>query len=325
MHRILIGMVVAQLILVGLVFFLPRPGQAVAAPMLGDIKAEDITSLAIRDDQGKSIRLAKGASGWVLPDASDFPADSAKVTPLEAKLAALKTGKLVAQNESNFKRLQVADDTYQRKIDITTASGVQRTLYLGTSAGGSATHARVSGQKDVYVASDLTPYAANADAASWINAQYLEVAQADVVGLMLSNASGKYSFEKDAQGNWTMSGLGTGEVLNTNNLSTVLTIATSIRMTRPLGKTDQPEYGMAQPSATVTLRTKKDNQEKSTTVTIGARDAKESAYVIKSSESPYYVQVADYSVSELVERKKENFLQLPTPTPGPSPTPVPKQ
>jgi hypothetical protein len=322
LHQILIGLLAVQLILVGLVFFLPKPGQAAATPLLGATKAEEITSLAIRDDKGTSIKLAKGAAGWTLPDAGDFAADSAKITPVTVKLAALKAGRSVAQNEANFKRLQVADEAFQRKIEIGTAGGTSYTLYLGSSAGGRATHARLSGQGDVYIASDLAPFDVNADAASWINAAYLDVPQADVTNLTLKNAQGQFVFEKNAQGQWTMPGLAPGEQFSTNNFTTVLTYASSLRMTRPLGKADQPSYGMAQPTAVVTLKTKKDTQEKTITLTIGAKDAGDSSYIVKSSESPYYVKVNDYSVNELVTRGKVNFLQQPAP--GATPTATPK-
>ena len=58
LHQILIGLLAVQLILVGLVFFLPKSGQAAATPLLGATKAEDITSLVIQDDKGASIKLA---------------------------------------------------------------------------------------------------------------------------------------------------------------------------------------------------------------------------------------------------------------------------
>ena len=134
LHQILIGVLVAQLILVGLVFFLPKPGQAAATPLLGTLKAEDITSLVIRDDKGTTLKLAKSASGWVLPDAGDFPADGAKITPVTVKLAALKTGRSVAQNEANFKRLQVADDTFQRKVEIGHGRGARPTPCISAPA-----------------------------------------------------------------------------------------------------------------------------------------------------------------------------------------------
>lgn len=323
LHQVLIGLLVIQLILVGLVFFLPKPGQAAAAPLLGATKAEEITSLVIRDDKGASIKLAKGAAGWSLPDAGDFAADGAKITPVTVKLAALKAGRSVAQNEANFKRLQVADETFQRKVEIGTAGGTSYTLYLGSSAGGRATHVRLSGQNDVFIAADLAPFDLNADAASWINASYVEAAQADVTSLTLKNAQGQFVFAKNAQGQWTMPGLAPGEQFSANNFTTVLTYASSLRMTRPLGKSDQPAYGMAQPAAVVTLKTKKDTQEKTITLTIGAKDATDNTYIVKSSESPYYVKVNDYSVSELVTRGKANFLQQPTPASGATPTAKP--
>lgn len=322
LHQILIGLLAVQLVLVGLVFFLPRPGQAAATPLLGTLKAEDITALAILDDRGVSIRLAKAGEGWVVADADGFPADAARITPMTVKLAALKAGRSVAQNAANFKRLQVADDAFQRKIEIGTAGGAY-ILYLGSSAGGRATHVRLSGQNDVYIASDLAPFDLNADATSWINLSYLEVAQADVTALTLKNASGEFVFEKNAQGQWTMQGLAPDELFSTNNFSTVLTYASSLRMTRPLGKSDQPAYGMAQPSAVVTLKTKQGDQEKTITLTIGARDATDNTYIVKSSESPYYVKVNDYSVNELVTRGKANFLQQPTPVMTPAATPKP--
>lgn len=324
LHQILIGLLVVQLILVGLVFFLPKPGQAAATPLLGAAKAEDITSLVIQDDKGTRIKLAKGASGWVLSDVGDFAADSAKITPVTVKLAGLKAGRSVAQNEANFKRLQVADDAFQRKIEIGTSGGASYTLYLGASAGGRATHARLGGQKDVYIAADLAPFDVNADAASWINASYVEAPQADVTSLTLKNAQGQFVFEKNAQGQWAMQGLAAGEQFSANNFTTVLSYASSLRMTRPLGKSDQPAYGLAQPAAVVTLKTKKDSQEKTITLTIGAKDATDSTYIVKSSESSYYVKVNDYSVSELVTRGKANFLQQPTPAPGGTPIATPK-
>ncbi|MEJ5197650.1 MAG: DUF4340 domain-containing protein [Anaerolineae bacterium] len=322
-QQILSGLLVAQLVLVGLVFFLPTSGQAAAAPLLGGLKAEDITSLTIRDERGTTIRLAKAASGWVVADADDFPADATKITPITAKLAGLKAGRSVAQSEASYKRLQVADDAFQRKVEIGTAGGTGYTLYFGTSAGGRAMHVRVAGQKDVYIAPDLASFDLNADAPSWINATYLEISSSDVVSLTLKNANGEFFFEKDAQGQWTMRGVQPGEVFSANNFSTVLTYATSIRMKQPLGKSEQPSYGMAQPGAVVTMKTKKDNQEKIYTLTIGARDASDSTYIVKSSESPYYVKVNDYSVSELVTRGRANFILQPTPTPTPGPTPTP--
>ncbi len=322
LQRILAGVLILQVIL-AVIVFLPRPGAAgTAAPMLGEVKAEDVNSLAIRDDQGKTIRLVKAAGGWTLADAGDYPADATKLTPVLSKLVALKTGRPATQTAASHARLQVADDKYVRKLDITTSGGASKTLYLGSTAGAGATHIRLGGQNDVYLASGLSTWELNTDAASWIDTLYVNVTQADVTSLTLGNANGQLSFTKDAAGAWKLDGLAAGETLNASAITGLLGQVTQLRMTRPLGKNDDPAYGLAKPGAMATLKTKKDTQEKTITLTVGAKDATDSSYVVKSSDSPYYVRVAEFGVKDLVEKKRDGFLQVP-PTPAPVATPKP--
>jgi hypothetical protein len=60
----------------------------------------------------------------------------------------------------------------------------------------------------------------------------------------------------------------------------------------------------------VTLET----ADRTVTLRMGAKDADAGSYVVKSSESPYYVQVAEVSLRALVENARDAFLQEP-PTP----------
>jgi len=91
-------------------------------------------------------------------------------------------------------------------------------------------------------------------------------------------------------------------------------------MTKPLGKTEDAAWGLAQPSAMVTMQVKSGDQAKTITLTVGAKDAADNSYVVKSSESEYYVRVAEFSVKELVSRDRAGFLPA-TPTPAPAATP----
>jgi len=75
------------------------------------------------------------------------------------------------------------------------------------------------------------------------------------------------------------------------------------------------------------LKTKEGDQEKRYTLTIGAKleeepkspdEEKRSYYVLRSSESPYFVRVNEFFGNTLVGKKREDFLaQPPTPTPAP--------
>jgi len=387
LHQILIALLVAQLALVAVVFWpRPAPADAVGAPFFSEINAADISTLVIRDDQGKSIKLSKPAGQWILPEFSDYPAQADKITPLLTRIAGLTSDRLVTRTEASQKQLQVADDKYVRRLELQTSGGASQVLYLGSSAGAQTIHVRVGSQKEVYLARDLNSWDFSTDPISWVDAAYLSVPKENVVSLTLGNANGQWTFEKDASGNWTMQGpstgsgqgpptgsgqgpstgsgqgpstgsgqgpstgseqgpstgsgqgpstgsgqgpstgsgqgLAEGETFDTNNFTTVLNEATSVRMTRPLGKTAEATFGMDQPSAMVTLKTQKDGQEKTYTLTVGARDPADNSYVVKSSESLYYVKVAEYSVKDLVEKTRDGFLQLP-PTPAPAPAPTP--
>ena len=317
LQRILIGVLVAQLALVAFVFW-PRPSAVSAGTLLSDIKADDITSLTIRDDKGVSIKLAYQAAGqsWTLPEAGDYPADVTKITPILTKLAAITTDRLVAQTAGSHRQLQVAADAFQRRLDIGTSGGAARTLFLGTAVGGQASHVRVDGQNDVYVAADVTPWQLNADPASWIDPAYMKVTPADVVGFTLANANGQFSFSKDDKGTWQMDGLGAGEKLDPNQVTAAVNRLAALRMTRPLGKTESADYGLTKPTALVTLKLKGGDAAKTLTLAVGTKDPADNAYTVKSSDSPYYVQVAEYDVKDLVEKKREGFLVVsPTPTP----------
>ncbi|PKO23677.1 MAG: hypothetical protein CVU38_02785 [Chloroflexi bacterium HGW-Chloroflexi-1] len=321
LHQILIAILVVQLALVAVVFWpRPAPANAVGAPFFSEINAADVTSLVIRDDQGQSIQLSKPAGQWILPEFSDYPVQADKVTPLLTKIADLTSDRLVTRTEASQKQLQVADDKYVRRLELKTSGDISQVLYLGSPAGAQTVHVRVGGQQEVYQARDLNTWDFSTDPLSWVDPVYLSVPQETVVTLTLGNANGQWTFEKDASGNWTMQDLAQGETFDTNNLTTVLNQATSVRMTRPLGKTAESSFGMDQPSALVTLKTQRDGQEKTCTLTIGAKDATDSSYVVKSSESLYYVKVAEYSVKDLVEKTRDGFLQLP-PTPAVTPTP----
>jgi hypothetical protein len=146
----------------------------------------------------------------------------------------------------------------------------------------------------------------------------MSVTQEDVVSMTLKNANGEWSFTKDEGGQWQMAGLQPGEQFNANNLTSLLSQYSSVRLTQPLGKADRPEYGMAQPLATVTLKTKKDNTEATYTLQIGAKDTGDGSYVVKASTSDYYVRVAEYTAQDAVERQRSDFLVQPTPTPAPT-------
>ncbi len=314
-NRILAVVLALQVVLIAVIFW-PRPAASgeESSPLLGEIEAGDIVSLIIEDMDGNHLDLQRTTGKWVLPEADDYPCREDQVPEMLEKLITLTTDRLVTRTEGSHKRLQVASDDYLRRIELETADGQNRVLYLGSSPTYGATHIRLEGQDETYLTNDLSVWDVNATATSWIDTNYLQVPQEDITSLTLRNANGEWTFEKDDEGNWLLVGLAQDETLNTTAVDSLVRQASSVTMLQPLGKDRETAYGLDQPLALVTLET----EEKTITLHVGAADPDDSSHVIKSSESAYHVRISEYSASNLVDKTRDDFLTLP-PTPTPEP------
>jgi len=318
-NRILAALLAVQIVLVAVAFW-PKPASVAGGESLfASLEVEQITQLTISDETGNQVKLAKEMGSWVLSEAGDYPCLESKVPEFLEKIVALKTNRLVTQTPASHKRLKVADDAFERRVELELADGTTHRLYLGTSPSYGATHVRADGQNEVYLAS-LSASDAGNFASNWIDTLYFSVVQDQIAALTLENANGRFEFEKGEAGTWTMKGLAADETLNENNVTGLASRAASLRMLRPLGKTEQSEYGLQEPLAVVTIQTRDaEGNTKTYSIRVGAKSEEDSSYVVIASESPYYVRVSEYTVNDFVEKVRDDFLELP-PTPTPEPT-----
>jgi hypothetical protein len=322
-NQILAGFLAVQLIVVGFVLWPRRSASSgEATSLFPGVTAEQIVSLTIGDATGNSINLAKEGDAWVLPDVDSYPTQADKVTGLVDKIVGLKTGHLVAQTSTSYKRLKVATDDYERLVQFNLADGTAHKLYVGTSPSYGATHVRADDQAGVYLTPDLSISDVGVGANNWVDTAYLNVPADQVVAVTLENANGRFEFTK-TNDTWTMQGLAAGETLDQSQVTALVNKARYVVLSRPLGKTADPAYGMDTPGAVVTIQAhSEDAGDQTYTLTVGAKDTTDSTYTVKSSESPYYVRASSYSVEDLVQKDHEGFLlQPPTPTPEPGATP----
>jgi hypothetical protein len=309
-HKILAGILIAQIVL-SIVIFWPRPSTAGQRdPVFADLEAEDVTALTIEDAEGNVIELERVAGEWVLPEAGQYPAKGDAVSALLDKLTALTTGRLVTSSDTSHRRLQVASDDFVRRVAIETSDGTRETLYLGSSPQYGSMHFRLEGQRETFLTSKLSTWDVAATANTWIDTQYHSLAQEDLDRVTLENAQGTFVFERQDEENWTMGDLTEEESLDQAQIRSVIRRAATLSMEAPLGKEEQPSFGMDEPNAVVTLET----ADRTVTLLVGARDADDASYVVKSSESDYYVHVAEASLKTLLESDRESFLTEP-PTP----------
>jgi hypothetical protein len=318
-NQILAAVLAVQIVLVAVAFW-PRPASVAGGESLfAGLEAGQIMQLTISDGTGKQIKLANELGSWVLPEADNYPCTENKVPQFLGKIVALKTSRLVTQTPASHKRLKVADDAFERRIELELADGTIHRLYLGSSPSYGVSHVRTEGRDEVYLAS-LSASDAGASASNWVDTLYFSVTQDQIVALTLENGNGRFEFEKDEAGTWTMKDLAADETLNENNVNSLASRASSVRMLRPLGKTEQDDYGLKEPNAVFTVETRDDEgNTKTYTIRVGAQGDEDNSYVVISSDSPYYVRVSEYTVKDFVEKVRDDFLELP-PTPTPEPT-----
>jgi hypothetical protein len=312
-HKILAALLGLQ-ILIGVIVYWPRSAPAQPGePLLGELTAEQLTGLAFSDQTGSQVRLARLGAEWILPEADGYPADSMRLDAFVERLLAVQTNRLVTQTAASHRRLLVAEDEFERRIDLQTNDGRQVTVFIGSSAGTRATHIRLAGQDQVYLTGEVGASDAGAAASNWIDTTYQNIPADQVRVLTLENAAGIFTFERDAQGNWIFPDLGEGEEFNSNLLPTWLNRVATLRMLAPLGTEALAAYGLDTPVAILTVTTISDAGLRDYTLAIGAQSERPAGYIVKSSESAYYAVVAGFNVEEFITATRETFLVQPPP------------
>ena len=317
-NRVLAGGLVLQAVILIIVFW-PSSSSLSVEKLLPGLEEAQVTGVTITDFAGKSIRLRGGPWGCVLPEAGDYPCQKDKLTSLTNRLVGIDTGSLVTQTAGSHRRLKVAGDEFEQMVEIHLADGGARRIYLGTSPRPGSVHVRVEDRDEVYLASAISDSDASAQATDWVEPVYFSVPQEQVVSLTQENAQGRLRLEKDDSGVWTLPEESPVRPLDQTKVQSLVRKAASLRMVRPLGTEALASYGLQNPGAVVTLRTLDgDGNSGEYILLIGAEDGQEERYVVKSSESLYYVLVADSSVSDLVEKGSGDLLE-PPPTATPEP------
>ena len=313
-NQILAGILILQLALAAFIFWPGSDATATAAPLYAGTTIDDIQSITVSENE-QSIKVVRSGDGWVLPEAEDFPVTAVQASDVISKVLTVDTRRLVASNPTSHSRLEVTADKFVRRVDLETKTGETLTLYVGSAPSARSTNVRRGDSDNVYLSNSLSATDLRTDYASWVDTTYLAIPETDVQALTIENAQAKLQFTRPTTDTWTLSDLATGEIFNQNNLTSMLSRLSSFTMIRPLGKTEKPDYGMATPSATLTIVSQPAGGEaKSTTLTIGQIISGTQNYVAKSSDSDYYVEVASFSVDNMVNRGRSEYL-TPPPTP----------
>ena len=325
---------IIQAVIIALVFWLnSRPANATIENLI-TVPQDNISALTITDDTGNTLSLGKEADTWVLPDADNYPADEFRVNSFLQSLTNVNPQGLIARNSSSYERLNISDNNFIRKIEVTNASGKDETLYLGSSPRASAIHARSSNGSEVYLTGDIRSSDADTNKGFWVDTSIFNIPQNDIISVQLSNESGDYTFEK-VEDIWQFNELPNGETFKESSLTNILSNIANLRMLEPLSLESTDTHGTGNAAASIQLTTQTtieateasaetseneateleavetETEEKTYTLEIG--NDSEDGFAVKSSESDYVLKVSKAIVENLITHTLEDFSVQPEP------------
>lgn len=316
LQQILIGLLVVQ-IAVGAALFWPRQAAAESAPLLGNVTLESITDLVVSDSAGTSLAFHKTDEGWVMPDKANYPAKESEITKTLEGLLDTTTSRLVTKTATSHRSLKVAEDAFERKLTVTTADGSTYEVLVGTLASTAANHVRLLPGDEVYLSSELAYYRIYTTLSSWADTAFVALTSTDVTSLALENANGVFKFESFDNVTWKMDGVPSGREFNENNLSSLVSRLSTLRLEEPVALLEDamPEYGLDDPQCVVTASVSGENP-RTVTVNIGAATEDGKFYYALSSESGYIVKLSKLNAETFLNKSLEDFLVQPTPVPS---------
>ena len=167
------GLLVAQLVLVAITFT-TQAGYQIQAPQGALLQFESSAIDTIKLSDGlDELEITKSDDGqWRLPALESLPADPALVDEALSKLSGLQEDWPLTTTDAAHDRFLVADDGYERKIELVGAEQTQATLLLGDSPGFKKSHARVAGTAPVY-SLEINAFEYPVEAESWLNKSLL--------------------------------------------------------------------------------------------------------------------------------------------------------
>ena len=276
--------------------------------LLVGLTTESATRVEIDDGSDGRIIMIREEAGWVLNEASGYPADTTRINSLLALLATARRDRPVALTEVGRRELHVVVDEYERRLQIRSRSE-EHLLYIGNTAGRRGTHVRVEGEDEVWSVDGLSTWQVSVDQSAWVDPIYLRVEPEKVDSFELENSAGSFLFLREGE-EWTYRDLGSGETLNTERLGIFMNRMSTLRMIRPLGIEPPGENGLAERAAVVRLELSSGKDQKADTleVVILTQESDDDDYIVKSSNSEYYVLVSSFTLSDLVDADRSTFV-----------------
>lgn len=144
------GLLVLQIFLATGLFLVQSRSDASYTPSaFFELDVDSVDRISIEGPEMHAV-LAKEDGQWHLPELQDLAADNTRIEGMLASIAALEADWPVATSASSQSRFEVAENKFQRHVSLYDGEQTVAEFYLGTSPGFRQTHARRSGEDNIF-------------------------------------------------------------------------------------------------------------------------------------------------------------------------------
>jgi hypothetical protein len=301
-NKILAGLLVVQLLLTGYFYRDNRQQSSPEVELLAGLTADQVRKMVISETGQQSLVLLRDDEGWQVELAAGrkYPADQTKLEALLERLVGLKSARLVSRTKESQKRLKVADDQYNRKVELASGSG-SRTLFLGTAPSYQSIHVRAGESDQVYLVDDLALWEVPAEAAGWWQSLILDQNPEQLLGVELINQQGSLRLQRNTvEEPWRLNeGESEPDAGKTGDfLAGISRLSINQVVVDPAWRPD------GKPAATLKLR----SADREAELQVWPRPDEDSDYPVKVFGSDFYGQAGSYAVEEILNAKPEALL-----------------
>lgn len=282
-------------------FALSRPdyGAFEASEPLVTFDAEAVKEVTIHEGGGESVVLRRSEDGWTLPALDGFPASSEKVSDLLQRLNSLKKGLPVALSGSAQKRFKLTEEEHERRIVLRGDDGALGEVLFGTSPAYRQVHARTPDDEAVFSVA-FAIYEAAARAEDWMDRDYLEVPEDDIVRVELPSLALVRDDDR-----LVVEGLGEDEQTVEDEAKSLLRQLARPGFTAVEGRGEAALARIGEPDLAVTLE-RKDGA----TLTYRVKKLEgEDEYLLASSEHDYLFRMPKYAVQALLDASRDKLVE----------------
>ena len=261
------------------------------------------------DGSVHSVNIIRSGDLWTLSEVDDFPVISKKVTDLLSITRKLTTGPVVTSREVHFKKLKVADDTFERKIRIWQGDKSEPFEFvIGTKPHRDRAHFRRLGESEVYVVPEIDSWDIGVKNTDWVEQRYIDVPVQKLRKLDIRNKQGQIVLVRGSNNEWLVEGTAEPGSIDSVKVAALVKQAAMVELYEPLSKAEKKGYGMADPSVRVemliaTSTSAAPGSVRKAEYRIGA-EAVDESYYVKSSESDYFVKARRAELNGLLDASR---------------------